>query len=66
MEPTLTTPAPAIPAPTTKVRTKTAKPCTHRRLVDEVRSANGTKTARLICLECLAEFPDPTYQAPGT
>lgn len=61
-----TTPAPVTPAPTAEVRTKTAKPCTHMRLIDEVRTGNGAKTGQLICLECLAEFPDPTYQAPGT
>jgi ribosomal protein L40E len=27
-------------------------------MVDEVRSATGAKTGRLICLECQAELPD--------
>jgi hypothetical protein len=64
MQPTSTTPAPATSAAITKVRTKSAKPCTHMRMVDEVRTANGTKTGQLICLECLTEFPDPAYQQP--
>jgi hypothetical protein len=64
MQPTPTTSAPVTPAATTKVRAKTAKPCIHMRLVDEVRTANGTKTGQLICLECLTEFPDPAYQQP--
>jgi len=64
MQPTSTTPARATSAATTKVRTKVANPCTHRRMVDEVRAANGVKTGQLVCLECLAEFPDPANQQP--
>lgn len=36
--------------------------CQHRRIVDEVRNADGMKTGRLVCLECFAEFPDPDSQ----
>jgi hypothetical protein len=64
MQPTSTTPTPVASAATTKVRTKIAKPCIHMRMVDEVRTANGVKTGRLVCLECLAEFPDPSGQQP--
>lgn len=35
--------------------------CTHSRIVDEVRRADGMKTGQLVCLECFAEFPDPDY-----
>lgn len=59
MEPTLT-----ASLEETRVRTKTARPCTHSRVVDEVRSAKGDKTGRLICLECKGEFPDPAYKNP--
>lgn len=56
MQPNLTT-----PSQETIVRTKATAPCTHNRLVDEVLSANGAKTGRLLCMECQAEFPDPLY-----
>lgn len=59
MQPTPTTSAPVTPAAKTKVLAKTAKPCIHMRLVDEVRTPNGAKTGQLVCLECLAEFQDP-------
>ena len=36
--------------------------CLHRRIVDDVRNADGKKTGRLLCLECFTEFPDPDYQ----
>ena len=36
--------------------------CLHSRLVDDVRTPDGKKTGRLLCLECLTEFPDPDYQ----
>jgi hypothetical protein len=36
--------------------------CIHSRIVDEARSTDGRKTGRLVCLECLAEFPDPVFQ----
>jgi hypothetical protein len=48
-----------------RVQTKTVSPCTHSRVVDEVRSTQGAKTGRLVCLECMVEFPDPLYQDPG-
>lgn len=47
-----------------KGHTTTASQCTHSRMVDEVRGANGAKTGRLVCIECRAEFPDPAYQKP--
>lgn len=59
MEPTLT-----VPSQTTRIRTETAQPCIHGRMVDEVRCATGAKTGRLICLECQAEFPDPASRKP--
>ena len=31
----------------------------HSRIVDEVRNDEGMKTGELICMECLAKFPDP-------
>ncbi|HXV67389.1 MAG TPA: hypothetical protein VD738_00575 [Nitrospira sp.] len=46
------------------VRAQLVRPCTHGRVVDEVRDASGIKTGRLICLECHAEFPDPDYETP--
>jgi hypothetical protein len=42
-------------------RTKAA-PCTHSRMVDDVLTTKGGKTGQLVCLECRAVFPDPTYQ----
>lgn len=59
MEPTTT----AFP-PNPKVLTKTVQPCTHSRIVDEVLNADGAKTGQLICIECLAKFPDPLLQKP--
>jgi len=59
MQPTLTT-----PAETTRVQAKFARPCTHSRVVDEIRGTNGAKTGRLVCLECYAEFPDPVSCKP--
>jgi hypothetical protein len=56
MEPTLTT-----PIQQTRVPTKTAPSCTHSRLVDEVRNTKGLKTGQLLCMECMTQFPDPTY-----
>jgi len=47
----------------TRIRTEPICSCTHSRLVDEVRTAKGVKTGELICMECLAKFPDPTYRA---
>ncbi len=37
--------------------------CSHSRIVDEVRNAEGMKMGRLVCLECFMEFPDPDHQA---
>lgn len=36
--------------------------CTHGRLVDYVLTNEGTKTGQLVCVECAAVFPDPTFQ----
>jgi hypothetical protein len=36
--------------------------CTHSRLVNDVLTATGTKTGQLVCIECKAVFPDPTFQ----
>lgn len=36
--------------------------CAHGRIVDEVRTREGATTGQLICLECLAVFPDPIVQ----
>ena len=46
------------------VHTETATSCTHGRMVDDVRSADGAKTGHLICIECQAQFPDPMCQVP--
>ena len=43
-------------------QTKAASPCTHGRVVDEVLSADGAKTGRLVCKECHAEFQDPSNE----
>lgn len=59
MQPTLTN-----PPRERRVQTKTVSQCAHRRIVDEVRNAEGVKTGRLVCIECMAEFPDPLYQGP--
>lgn len=40
------------------------KPCTHSRLIDDVLDTKGDKTGRLLCLECNATFPDPTFLKP--
>jgi hypothetical protein len=55
---------PTAPTQKNTARTTTVTPCTHGRLVDEVRTMNGGKTGQLICIECLAVFPDPLYQKP--
>ena len=39
--------------------TNRTETCSHSRVVDDVLSAKGTKTGKLICLECQAVFPDP-------
>ncbi|HLZ35204.1 MAG TPA: hypothetical protein VKP13_14415 [Nitrospira sp.] len=36
--------------------------CVHGRIVDAVRTSEGIETGHLICLECLAVFPDPLIQ----
>ena len=64
MQPTSTTPTSVTSVATTKVQARTAKPCIHMRMVDEVRAENGIKTGQLVCLEGLAEFPDPAGQQP--
>lgn len=54
-----------LSAPTTQktaVRPTTISPCRHGRMVDEVRTINGDSTGQLICMECLAVFPDPLDQ----
>jgi len=40
-------------------------PCTHSRMLDDVLTTKGVKTGQLVCLECRAVFPDPTYQEPN-
>jgi hypothetical protein len=45
-----------------RAQTKVASSCTHGRVVDEVRSADGPATGLLICKECLAKFPDSRYE----
>jgi hypothetical protein len=37
----------------------TRQPCTHQRLIDEVRDEQGRPTGKLVCAECRAVFPDP-------
>jgi hypothetical protein len=59
MQPTLTK-----PSKMTRVRTKSVFPCTHSRMIDDVRSTKGAKTGQLVCMECQAEFPDQTSQHP--
>ncbi len=39
--------------------------CAHGRIVDEYRTPEGAGTGQLICLECLAVFPDPTAAKPA-
>ncbi len=58
-------PAPSTLPNDTTARTKIPPQCTHSRIVDEVLTTKGTKTGLLICKECLAVFPDPTYQEAG-
>jgi len=58
MEPTLTTPVARA-----RTGTETLSSCTHGRMVDEVRTPKGIKTGELICMECLAKFPDPMFRA---
>ena len=54
----------ANPGQAKRVHSETAMSCTHSRMVDEVRSPDGAKTGHLICIECLAQFPDPMCQEP--
>ena len=56
MKPTLATPK--------QVKRKKAVPCTHSRMVDDVLTTKGVKTGKLVCIECTAVFPDPTYHEP--
>lgn len=37
----------------------TSPPCTHGRMVDDERKADGSRSGRLICMECGAVVPDP-------
>ena len=48
----------------TSLHTTLRAPCAHSRLVDDVLSTKGTKTGQLLCIECKAVFPDPTFQEP--
>ena len=45
-----------------RVQTPRATSCTHGRMVDEVRGADGAETGRLVCKECQAEFQDPSNE----
>lgn len=47
-----------------RVQDQLVRACTHSRVVDEIRDAQGGKTGRLVCLECHAEFPDPAGREP--
>ncbi len=47
-----------------RVQDQLVRACTHSRVVDEIRDAQGDKTGRLVCLECHAEFPDPAGREP--
>ena len=33
--------------------------CTHSRIIDDMLTPEGAKTGEVICIECLAIFPDP-------
>ena len=46
----------------TRLHAAAKTPCTHSRLIDDVLTTTGTKTGQLICLECTAVFPDPTFE----
>ena len=46
----------------TSPHTAEKTPCTHSRLVDYVLTTKGIKTGQLVCIECTAVFPDPTFQ----
>jgi hypothetical protein len=52
----------STPSQEMTVQTTSFRPCTHSRIVDEVRTLNGARTGQLICIECLAQFPDPLDQ----
>lgn len=56
MKPTLANPG--------QVKRKKTTPCTHSRVVDDVLTTKGTKTGQLVCIECTAVFPDPSYEEP--
>ena len=57
MQPTATN-----PGQVKRTQTKTRTSCTHGRMVDQVRSADGAETGRLVCKECQAEFQDPSNE----
>jgi hypothetical protein len=46
----------------TRLHTEAKTSCTHSRLVDYVLTPKGIKTGQLICLECMAVFPDPALE----
>ena len=50
----------------TRPRTAKKTSCTHSRLVDYVLTTTGIKTGQLVCVECAAVFPDPTFQKPAS
>ena len=56
----------ATPRRGKKAQTETATSCTHGRLVEEVRSADGAETGRLICKECQAEFQDSSDETSNS
>lgn len=37
------------------------QPCAHQRVIDDLRDAQGHPTGTLVCLECGAVWPDPSY-----
>ena len=48
---------PAVQSSIRVLRTKTH--CMHGRIIDDLVTAEGKKTGEVICIECLAIFPDP-------
>lgn len=34
--------------------------CLHERLIEDIVAHNGTKTGKVLCLECGTQFDDPT------
>ncbi|GKS58405.1 hypothetical protein YTPLAS18_19320 [Nitrospira sp.] len=35
--------------------------CAHSRIIEDLVTPKGEKTGQIICVECLAVFPDPAY-----